>query len=66
MEVIIHDMESTVRAVDGESLLHPSILDRIVAHTVAKVREQQEHERAVNEERRMRPAVTSREVSFWE
>lgn len=66
MEVIIHEMESTVRAIDGQSLLHPSILSKIVAHVVAKVREHQNHERVVQEERKMRPNLTSSEISFWE
>jgi len=66
MEVIVHEMESTVRAVDGQALLHPSILNRIIAQAVARMKEHQDHERVVREERKMRPNVTSREISFWE
>jgi hypothetical protein len=66
MEVMIHEMESTVRAVDGQALLHPGILNKIIASAIAKVTEHLDHERVVKEERRMRPAVTSREISFWE
>jgi len=66
MEVIIHEMESTVRAMDGQALLHPSLLAKIVAHAVAKMKECTEHERTVKEEREMRPNLTSREISFWE
>lgn len=66
MEVIIHEMESTVRAMDGQALLHPSLLAKIVAHAVAKMKECMEHERTVKEERKVRPNLTSREISFWE
>jgi hypothetical protein len=66
MEVMIHEMESTVRAVDGEALLHPSILKTIIDLAIAKITEHQHHERVVKEERQMKPAVTSREISFWE
>jgi hypothetical protein len=66
MEVIIQEMESTVRAVDGQALLHPDILQRIITAAIARMKEHHEHERTVMEERTLRPALTSREVSFWE
>jgi hypothetical protein len=66
MEVMIHEMESTVRAVDGQALMHPSVMQKIVAHAIARLKEHMAHERVVKEEREMRPNLTSREVSFWE
>jgi hypothetical protein len=66
MEVIIEEMSSTVRAVDGQALLHPTVLNRIISLAIARMKEHHEHEGVVNQERKMRPALTSREVSFWE
>jgi hypothetical protein len=67
MEVIIQEMESTVRAVDGQALLHPQVLSRIIAQAIAGMKEHMAHERTVQEERKTRPGgLTSREVSFWE
>ena len=66
MEVMIQEMESTVRAVDGQALIHPDILNRIITLAIARMKDHLEHERAVHNERKMRPAVTSREISFWE
>jgi hypothetical protein len=65
-DVIINEMESTVRAVDGQALLHSSVLERIIARAIAKVQDHLNHERTIKEERAMRPSVTSREISFWE
>jgi hypothetical protein len=65
-DVIINEMESTVHAVDGQALLHPSIVEPIIARAIARVKEYLDHERTVKEERTMRPSVTSREISFWE
>jgi hypothetical protein len=66
MEVIIDRMESSVRAVDGDALLHPRILDRITGAALARVLSHLAHEQTVRDERKPKPAVTSREIAFWE
>jgi hypothetical protein len=66
MEVMVHEMESRVHYTDGQALLHPSILNKITEHVCAKVKESLHHARVVEEERKIRPNLTSREVSFWE
>jgi hypothetical protein len=66
MEVFVNNMESKVHAVQGETFLHPSILDKITHHVCAKVKESLRHDHVVQNERKMRPNLTSEEVSFWE
>lgn len=66
MDVIINEMTSTVRAVDSQALLHPQVLERIIQNMLVRVKEHLRHEHTVQEERKMRPSMTSREVSSWE
>ena len=66
MEVMVHTAESTVHAVQGETLLNDRILNQIVTHVVAQVKECLRHDRVVENERKMRPNLTSEPVSFWE
>jgi hypothetical protein len=66
MEVMIHTAESSVYAVQGEALLNDRVLNKIVTHVIAQVKECQRHDRVVENERKMRPNLTSEEVSFWE
>jgi hypothetical protein len=66
MEVMIHTAESRVYAVHGEALLNDTVLNKIVTHVVARVNECQRHDRVVENERKMRPNLTSEEISFWE
>jgi hypothetical protein len=66
MDFKVHEVESTVHAMDGDMLLHPSILKQIKAQVTAAVNEQQNHERVVKQERTLRPSFSSREISFWE
>jgi hypothetical protein len=66
MEVMVHMAESNVRAVDGEALLNDKVLNAIVTHVLAKVKEELRHTNVVENERKMRPNLTSEQVSFWE
>jgi len=66
MEIIVNQMEHKVRAIDGQALLHPTILNSITDAAVARMKECLHHERVVSQERKLRPALTSREVTFWE
>ena len=66
MDVIFNEMTSTVRTMDSQAMLHPQVLERIIQAVLAKVKEHQKHEDAIKEERKMRPSMTSREISFWE
>jgi hypothetical protein len=66
MEVMVHMAESKVHAVHGEALLSDKILNEIATHVIAKVKEEQRHAHVVQSERKMRPNLTSEEVSFWE
>jgi len=52
--------------IDGQALLHPTILNSITDAAVARMKECLHHERVVSQERKLRPALTSREVTFWE
>jgi hypothetical protein len=66
MDVFVRTMESTVHAVQGESLLHESILNKITDHVCAKMTERLRHAHVVENERKMRANLTSEEISFWE
>lgn len=56
MDVHIGQMRSTVHAVDGESLLAPEVLDRIVRVTLARVDEARERRQLADEDTRLQPA----------
>ena len=45
MDVIIEEVVSTVRAVDGPSMLHPSIVARLVQAVLAAVDQKQGREK---------------------
>lgn len=66
MDVFINEMTSTVRVADSEALLNPQVLERLLQTVIARLKEHQQHEKAVKEEQKMRPSMTSREVSTWE
>jgi hypothetical protein len=66
VDVYINEMSSTVRATDSEALLNPQILEKLLRVMIAKLKEHQQHEKAVKDEQKMRPSMTSREVSVWE
>ncbi len=57
MEVHIGDIVSTVRAVDGDSLLTPQTLSKIVQVVLEAVREQEEHHKRVRAEQRISSGV---------
>ena len=66
MFVIINELSSTVRATDSAALLHPQVLESIVRAVAERIREQNAHEAAVREDRRMRPSASAREAPSWE
>lgn len=66
MELIVNKMNSTVRAVDSQALLHPQVMDSITDKLIARVKDYLKHEQTVKEERKMRPSMTSHEISSWE
>jgi hypothetical protein len=66
MDVIINEMTSTVRAVDSQALLHPQVMESIIHKLIARVKDHLQHEQTVKEEVKMRPSMTSREISSWE
>ena len=52
MEVQINDLMSTVRAVDGDSLLAPQTMEKIVRVVLQAVHDQEAHSQRVRAERR--------------
>ena len=66
MDVHIGEMNSTVRTTDSRELLSPLILEQIVRVVLERFSEEQDHERRVAEERRLRPAVSAQETAAWE
>jgi len=66
VDVYINEMSSTVRAADSEALLNQQVMERLLHMLTTRLKEQQQHEKTVKDEQRMRPSMTSREVSTWE
>ena len=58
MEVQINDVMSTVRAVDGDSLLAPQTMEKIVRVVLQAVNDQQAHTRRVRAETRVTGGVS--------
>jgi hypothetical protein len=54
MDVQIGEVVSTVRAVDGDSLLSPQTMDKIVRLVLQAVREEEAHRKRVRAEQRIR------------
>ena len=57
MEVQIGDLASTVRAVDGDSLLTPQTLEKIVRTVLQAVNDQEAHAKRVRAETRVTGGV---------
>jgi len=57
MEVQIGDLASTVRAVDGDSLLTPQTLEKIVRAVLEAVNDQEAHAKRVGAETRVSGGV---------
>jgi hypothetical protein len=58
MEVQINDLASTVRAVDGDSLLAPQTMEKIVRVVLQAVNDQKAHGQRTRAERRVTSGVT--------
>lgn len=65
MEVNINEISSTVRAVDGETLLEPRILQKIVNIVLAAVRDREEHRQRVKAEQRVTGGVREELEESW-
>jgi hypothetical protein len=59
MDVHIGELASTVRAVDGESILTPRLLERIVDATVARLEERRRAGRDADADRAMRTGLAT-------
>ena len=57
MEVNIDEINSTVRTVDGTSLLSPAVLRRIVEAVTKTMHEKQAHTKRVDSERKLTQGV---------
>jgi hypothetical protein len=58
MEVQINDLQSTVRAVDSDSLLSPQTMEKIVRVVLQAVNEQEAHRQRVRAEQRITRGVS--------
>ena len=66
MEVIVNEINSRVNVSDAGAMAHPAFIERISAMLRKQLDEFRKHECDIAEERRMRPSMTSRELSIWE
>lgn len=60
MDVHIGEMTSNVRAVDGQSLLAPEVLDQIVRVTLARLRDEQGRAKRGNDDTTLIDAPSAR------
>jgi len=58
MDVEISEMQTNVRAVDGDSLLAPQTLQKIINLVLAAVRDEKAHGERVSDEQRITGGVT--------
>jgi hypothetical protein len=58
VEVEINDLQSTVRAVDGDSLLSPQAMEKIVRVVLQAVNDQEAHRQRVRAEQRISRGVS--------
>ena len=65
MDVHIGELQSTVRLTDAQTLLSPQVLAEITRLVAARVREEQEHARRVDDECRVRPGVSAQDSTRW-
>ena len=65
MDVNINEIESTVHAVDSETLLSPRTLKKIVQVVLDAVREQEEHRMRVQAEQRISAGVQQELDEDW-
>lgn len=59
MNVEINEVVSTVRAVDGQALLSPQVLRRLVDALMRAVNDQREHEKRTQKENRVTGGVSA-------
>jgi hypothetical protein len=62
----VGDVRSTLNVMDSQALLNPQVLEKIVQMVLARVKENDRHQNALAEERKMRPSMTAREAPVWE
>jgi len=62
MDVQINDLMSTVQAVDGDSLLTPQTMEKIVCIVLQAVNDQEAYRQRVRDERRI-PSGVSHELA---
>jgi hypothetical protein len=58
MDVQINELQSTVRAVDGDTLLSPTVMARIVRVVLQAVNDQEAHRERVHTEQRVTRGVS--------
>lgn len=65
MEININEIESTVHAVDSDTLLSPETLNKIVQIVLNAMREQEEHRMRVQAEQRISAGVHQELDEDW-
>lgn len=62
MDVHVGEIVSTVRAVDGDALLSPQVLERIVRAVMRAIEERDAHARRVRSEQRVTSGVRDEQM----
>jgi hypothetical protein len=63
MDVEIGEVKSTVRAVDGNSMLSPRVMEQIVSAVLRAVRDESDHSKRVRAERRVTNGVSHEQAA---
>ena len=63
MDIESGEVKSTVRAVDGNSVLSPRVMEQIVSTVLRAVREERDHSKRVRAERRVSSGVSHEQAA---
>ena len=66
MDVEIGELTSTVRTTDSGALLDPKMIEQLVRMVLGKLKDVQEHEKRVNDEKDLRPGASADESKSWD
>jgi hypothetical protein len=66
MDVEIGEVSSSVHTTDSGALLHPKMIEQLVRMVLGKLKDAQEHEKRVNDEKDLRPGASADESKSWD
>src|SRR5262245_51528569 len=65
MDVNIDEMTSTVRVTDEQTLLNRRVMEQIIRNVLARLKDEEDRARPLEEDRELRPSVSGRPAQNW-